>query len=82
MSDKPKQTSLDRRDKRRARALLRAAKWERCTYDDLVAPIAAALKRERQNTGMAALQWFLFSDRKERQRVKRVIQAEEGKGKR
>lgn len=68
-----KQTTLDRRDKRRAQELLKAAKWERLTYDDLIAPIAAALKRERDETGMSAVNWFLFSERSTKAKAKRAI---------
>ena len=53
--------------------------------------IAAALKREREETSMAAAQWFLFADKNQRARVKRFLSkpgakanfgAEQKKGKR
>lgn len=58
-------TNLERRDRRRARKIV--ADWwsERdSTEDTLVERLAAALKRERDETSMAATQWFLFSMRK------------------
>jgi hypothetical protein len=35
--------------------------------------IAAALKKERQDSGMAAMQFFLFSNRNDREKAKRAI---------
>jgi len=69
-------TRLDRRDRRRAYACLRNARLpETLVTDGVCVPIlAAALKREREDTGMAAMQWYLFSDRNERRKVKRAIE--------
>lgn len=62
---------LDRRDRRRALSLIN--KGHNLLDEDLVPLIAAALKREREDTGMAAMKFFLFSDRNERAKVKRAI---------
>lgn len=64
---------LDRRDRRRAQKVVAA--WIEDSRPDggLVPKIAAALKREREDTGMAAMRWYLFSDRNERAKVKRAI---------
>ncbi len=92
-------TKLERRDRRRAKAL-----WRAFCQDNLFNPpwvinfepsavlfIAAALKRERDETSMAAAQWFLFSGKNEKAKVKRVLSkpgakasfgAEQKKGKR
>lgn len=47
-------TTLDRRDRRRARALAKEARAKWAAYEDLIPLIAAALKREREETGLAA----------------------------
>lgn len=87
-------TKLERMDRRRARAV-----WKQIRGGDYVAGepssgiswIAAALKREREETSMAAAQWFLFSGKNEKAKVKRVLAkpgakasfgAEQKKGKR
>lgn len=68
-------TALEKRDRRRAYAALRNARLpESLVTDGVTAPIiAAALKREREETSMAAAQWFLFSGATERAKVKRVF---------
>lgn len=72
-------TTLERRDRRRATVV--AAKVWKMYADNPFAPfkdgalplIAAALKREREEASVAAAQWFLFSGKNERAKVKRVL---------
>lgn len=63
-------TTLDRRDLRRAKGIVAA--WIEDSRPDggLVPKIAAALKREREETGFGAMKWFLFSDQKEKARAR------------
>ena len=62
---------LDRRDRMRARKVIQHIH----DYGDMSSLdiIAAALKREREDTGMACMRWYLFSDRNERAKVKSAI---------
>lgn len=70
---------LDRRDRRRAtkimRIALKASDGATVHWGDLIPIIAAALKKEREDSGTAAMWWFLFSakDRKAREAVKRKL---------
>jgi len=62
-------TALEKRDRRRAKAAMIAADrglgW--------LFAIAAALKREREETSMAAAQWFLFAGKNQKAKVKRHL---------
>lgn len=64
---------LDRRDRRRAQKIVRA--WIEDSRPDggLVPKIAAALKREREDSGTAAMWWFLFSSKAERANARRLL---------
>lgn len=69
-------TTIDRRDRRRAKKLLFVDVKGAHPYpslDDIVPFVAAALKRERDETGMGAINWFLFSDRGTKAKAKRAI---------
>lgn len=73
-----KQTTLDRRDKRRAKKIIADVLDMHCAWDDeqlkdAIPAIAAALKRERDETGMSAVNWFLFSERGTKESTKRAI---------
>lgn len=66
-------SKLDRRDRRRARKV-----WKEIWRGNYIKPgvltiIAAALKREREETSMAAVNWFLFKDRATTAKAKRAI---------
>lgn len=71
-------TTLDRRDRRRAEkiALMIDAKYWN-GHSGLVTVsmqlIAAALKREREEAGMGAINWFLFSEKSTKAKAKRAI---------
>lgn len=62
-------STLDRRDIRRARAVIKMI--EAGTFG--VTAIAHALKRERDETGMGAINWFLFGERGTKESTKRAI---------
>lgn len=70
-------TKLERRDRRRARKVmadaLKVSPGITAHWSDVVSLIAAALRREREETSMAAAQWFLFSGKNEKAKVKRVL---------
>ncbi len=64
----------DRRDKRRAQKIwLDCFRTDGVTMPDPREVIAAALKRERQETGFGAVNWFLFNTRGAKAKAKREI---------
>lgn len=62
-------TKLEERDRRRSKALMLA--WNRCK-DTLPNLIAAALKREREDAGFAAVN-YLFARKAERAKATAAI---------
>lgn len=68
-------TPLEQRDRRRATRIV--FKWRGWRMeneaDELRDMIAAALRREREETSMSAAHWFLFAGKNERAKVKRVV---------
>jgi len=51
-------TKMEKRDRRRATILAKEARAKWATYEDLIPLIATALRREREETGFAAMQYF------------------------
>ena len=70
-------TKLDRRDRRRARALLFKHAPHLASKTDLVPLIAAALKNEREETGLSAI-GYLFAKRAQANALK-AFEAGHGK---
>lgn len=64
--------NLAARDRRRALKLWKHIR-EYVLSPGPVAFIAEALRREREEASMAAAQWFLFSGKNEKAKVKRVL---------
>ena len=65
---------LERRDRRRARALVRKINsLAMPTVPGFVAIIAAAMKREREETGFGAVKALLFTDSAGRSKTRRQI---------
>lgn len=79
-------TNLERRDRRRARRICESFPREavdvtRACLADLVPIIAAALKREREEAGFAAVNYF-FARKADREKARAAILGEQKKGKR